>query len=125
SLLENVSLSLSPGTFIALVGPNGAGKSTLLKVLSGEHRPAEGRVLLDGKPLDSYSKQALALRRAVMPQEVLLNFPFTSEEVVMMGRYPHRGSKGQGQDDTRIIEESMQRTETAPLRKRLYPTLSG
>jgi branched-chain amino acid transport system ATP-binding protein len=46
--LSSVSLSVPPATIVGLVGPNGAGKSTLFSVLSGLHRPNEGRVLYEG-----------------------------------------------------------------------------
>lgn len=129
-ILNSVSLSLERGTVVVLVGPNGAGKSTLLKILAGELEPSEGQVYLDEKPLQSYAKRELALRRAVMPQEVLLAFAFTAEEVVMMGRYPHTlnrqgKSRSKPADDRRIVHQSMEKTETTHLAERVYPTLSG
>lgn len=129
-IVDSVSLALDRGSVVALVGPNGAGKSTLLKLLAGEMEPSEGQVFLDDKPLQSYSKRELALRRAVMPQEVLLAFAFTAEEVVMMGRYPHslnreRRSANKPADDRLIVRQSMAKTETTHLADRVYPTLSG
>lgn len=122
-LLRQVSLHVRQGSFTALIGPNGAGKSTLLKILSGDLLPDSGQVYMNDKPLGSYANKQLALLRAVMPQQVLLAFSFTSEEVVMMGRYPHRSRNGM--NDEVIVTESMQRTETESLRGRIYPTLSG
>lgn len=129
-ILDSVSLVLERGAVVALVGPNGAGKSTLLRILAGEMEPSAGQVFLDDKPLKSYSKRELALRRAVMPQDVLLAFAFTAEEVVMMGRYPHsvnrHGRDGNTPaDDRLIVRRSMEKTETTHLAERLYPTLSG
>lgn len=136
-LLEDIELNLTAGTVHALIGPNGAGKSTLLKVLAGDVAPSSGTVYVDGRPLDAYSKQQLALKRAVMPQDVAISLTFTSEEVVSMGRYPHivRGTQTAGRnngskqpeqpDHAAIVEKKMQHTDTTPLRKRIYPTLSG
>lgn len=49
--LENVSLDVAEGEFVAIVGPSGCGKSTLLRVLSGLLAPAAGTALIDGKPV--------------------------------------------------------------------------
>jgi branched-chain amino acid transport system ATP-binding protein len=58
--LNSVSLSVPPSAIVGLVGPNGAGKSTLFSVLSGLHRPNEGRVLFEGTDITRTS----AARRA-------------------------------------------------------------
>jgi len=50
-VLENIDLTIAPGSFVALVGPSGCGKTTLLKMLLGEERPTRGRILIDGRPL--------------------------------------------------------------------------
>jgi ABC-type sugar transport system ATPase subunit len=49
--LRNVNLRLRHGEVLGLLGDNGAGKSTLIKILSGYHRPDDGRILLDGEPV--------------------------------------------------------------------------
>jgi len=50
-ILEGVDLAIAPGSQVAIVGPSGAGKSTFIGTLLGWHRPAAGRVLVDGEPL--------------------------------------------------------------------------
>jgi NitT/TauT family transport system ATP-binding protein len=49
--VEGVSLGIKPGEFVAIVGPSGCGKSTLLLAIDGLLAPAEGRVLIHGKPV--------------------------------------------------------------------------
>ncbi len=125
TLLDRVSLCAVPGEVLAIVGPNGAGKSTLLKLLSGDLVPADGEVLLDGQSLGSFGTRDLALHRAVMPQQTLLQFAFTAFEVVLMGRSPSAGSRrGESERDYEVVRECMGRTDSGPLSGRIYPTLS-
>ena len=74
--LEEVSVSLTPGTLTALVGPNGAGKSTLLNLLQGHSKPDKGKITIDGNSLFNNRAQV-----ALMPQRGKLNwnFPITVE----------------------------------------------
>ena len=52
TILTDLNLTLAPGSHVAIVGPSGAGKSSLVGLLLGWHRPASGRVLVEGRPLD-------------------------------------------------------------------------
>ncbi len=124
ALLDGVSLALRPGRVTAVVGPNGAGKSTLLRVLSGELAPDLGEVAFHGRPLASWTPGELARRRAVLPQESDLRFPFRVEEVVRLGRVPHPGG-GDSAHDRRLAREALARVDLAALADRVYPTLSG
>ena len=122
TILDDVSLELSAGTVTAIIGPNGAGKSTLLAVAAGTLTPSTGTVTIGGHDLRSLSTRALARRRAVMPQDSTVAFPFTVHEVVAMGRtaWP---------DDPRvagdIVEEALELTGIAELADRNVMTLSG
>jgi branched-chain amino acid transport system ATP-binding protein len=55
TLTDDVSLVLERGDRMALIGPNGAGKTTLMNLVSGVHRPTEGRVLLGGADVTRWS----------------------------------------------------------------------
>ena len=61
--LRGVSLSVSPGEFLAITGPSGSGKSTLLHVIGGLDRPDSGHVLLEGRELSSLPDEEVALVR--------------------------------------------------------------
>jgi iron complex transport system ATP-binding protein len=123
-LLEDVNLDLRQGEVLALLGPNGAGKSTLLRAVAGDQPATRGQVLLDGKPVERYRPRDLALRRAVLPQQTVLQFAFTAREVVEMGRGAN-GKRHTREEDDAVIQRSMERTVTDTLQDRTYPTLSG
>ncbi|WP_225766199.1 heme ABC transporter ATP-binding protein [Inquilinus sp. Marseille-Q2685] len=123
-LLDGVDLTVAPGRFTAVIGPNGAGKSTLLRCLAGEIAPASGRVTLDGTLIASWDLVALARRRAVLPQQVTLDFPLTVREVVTLGRGPHRGV-ADAAADRRAVDAALDAADVAVLADRSYPSLSG
>lgn len=125
-MLRGVTMEVPANGFVGILGPNGSGKTTLLRVLAGLLRPAGGRVLLDGQELGRTSRQALARRMAVVPQETHLAFDYTVLEVVLMGRYPHLGAlEIEGPADFAIARQSLAATGTLPLEDRGFGTLSG
>lgn len=123
-ILADVDVVARAGQVLALVGPNGAGKSTLLGVLSGDHRPDRGEVLIDGAPLGEWSANELAVRRGVLLQRVEVSFPFTVTQVVRLGRAPWAGTPGEDWDDV-VIAEALRETDIARFSQRAYPSLSG
>jgi ABC-type multidrug transport system fused ATPase/permease subunit len=72
SILERIDLSITPGTHVAVVGPSGAGKSSLVGLLLGWLRPASGRILVDGKPLNGASLARLRQETAWVDPAVQL-----------------------------------------------------
>ena len=90
-IVSDVDLVVPDGRFVGLLGPNGSGKSTILKAIYRVHRPAAGRVLLDGADLLSHAPRDAARRVAVVAQESTAEFDFTVFEMVMIGRTPTSG----------------------------------
>ena len=88
-VLGPLDLRLEAGTFLGIVGPNGSGKTTLLRTLTGAVKPCAGEVLLHGKPIADYKARQLAREVGVVPQSFTLDFNFTVEETVALGRYAH------------------------------------
>jgi len=64
TVLNDITFSLEPGGFLAIVGPSGSGKTTLLGLLAGLDRPTGGRVILDGEDLGGMSEDQRARMRA-------------------------------------------------------------
>jgi len=92
--LGGVTLDFPAGQVTALMGENGAGKSTLLKILTGDHQPTEGRVLLDGVPLDLQSPaQARAAGIRIIPQEPEIIPHVSVAENVYAGALPRKAGR--------------------------------
>lgn len=121
-MLQDLNLALEPGQILGLAGPNGAGKSSLLKLIAGDIPLSSGQLLIGGRAPGDWPRGQLARRRAVLPQLSLLNFPYTVDEVVRLGRMPH--DSGHTRDDE-ILALAMAATDTLGLRNRLYTQLSG
>lgn len=125
-VLSDVSLRLAPGDFVAVAGPNGSGKSTLIRAMSRVLRPRRGVATLDGSDLYELPARRSAQAIAVLPQETPLDFEFSCEEIVLMGRAPHLGRfETETERDRAVVREAMERTSTWDLRHRSIVDLSG
>lgn len=126
--VADVSLTLRAGEVTAIIGPNGAGKSTLLRALNGQVRHSAGVVLLDGEPIEKFSRRSIGRRIAVVAQEAELRFPVTVLEFVLGGRFAWASNAGWGWEterDLRIAEDVLRETELVELSGRLMNELSG
>lgn len=89
--LDNVDLTVRPGTVHALMGENGAGKSTLMKCLFGIYRRDSGTIVLDGKEVDFKSaKDALENGVAMVHQELNQALTRSVQDNLWLGRYPKK-----------------------------------
>ncbi len=124
--LEDVAFELPVGEILGVVGPNGSVKTTLIRLLSKVHAPEAGDVLLGGVPLGRVSRRALARQVAVVPQELSLAFPFSVEELCLMGRHPHvDGRFFEGAQDRARARAAMTLAGVLELAEQPVDTLSG
>ncbi|HEY1951119.1 MAG TPA: ABC transporter ATP-binding protein, partial [Bryobacteraceae bacterium] len=119
-ILSGVSWRLSSGELQAVVGPNGSGKSTLLRAMCGIWPVSEGSVLLDGHPLGKLPRREISRRISFVPQETGMYFAFTVQEIVAMGRHPHRGRFARETAvDQLAVRTALERCDIAQLSGRL------
>lgn len=124
-ILKSIQLTAGPGEFLVLLGLNGAGKSTLLDILAGLRIPGSGSVRLDGRHLGEWSARDRSHWISHLPQGVRNDIPFTVEQVVLMGRYPHAEHWFESDDDRSHADDAMLKMGCLGFKHRLYSSLSG
>jgi iron complex transport system ATP-binding protein len=123
--LEGVSLDFDEPQLVAVVGPNGAGKSTLLGVMAGLRKGHTGHCAYAGTEVAAWNRRAFARQVCFIPQNLRMEFPFTAEQVALMGRTPHCDGLFESPEDRGAAERAMALTDTLPFRKRDFRSLSG
>jgi iron complex transport system ATP-binding protein len=130
-VFQDLTVSIPAGEMLGVIGPNGSGKTTFLKLLAGIIQPQNGTVYLFGQELASLSAAGIAKRSAYVQQELQIAFPFTVQELVLMGRYPHRRADvwdlwgWESQDDYAAAESAMARLNVLHLADQAIGELSG
>jgi iron complex transport system ATP-binding protein len=126
TILDSISIGIRRGEIVMIIGPNGAGKTTLLKCLIRILKPSEGSVHLDGKPIEEMGQKEIARRVGYVPQADARYLPFTVDEFVMMGRYPHLSPFTTFRErDRTAVRQALVSTGTSHLSGRRMLTLSG
>jgi iron complex transport system ATP-binding protein len=124
-ILHDCGVRAERGAVTAVLGPNGSGKSTLLRVLAGLWAPQTGSVLLGDMPVGALSRPEVARRIGFLPQDTKCEFAFTVEEMVALGRHPHRGRAGERTNGPQAIEAAILACGLDDLRRRPVDRLSG
>jgi iron complex transport system ATP-binding protein len=125
-VVNDVSLTVEPGEFVAVLGRNGSGKSTLIKAVQNLLGNVRGRVSCDGEDVFRMSPRRLAAKIAYVPQLADPIFEYAVEEIVLMGRFARQGrlEKTSGVDSA-AVDEAMRLTEVGSLRTKRLSQLSG
>ena len=125
-IVKQASLKVREKEFVGLLGPNGSGKTTLLKSIYRVLKPSNGVILIDGEDIKNMSYRETAKRMGVVSQFNNLSFDFTVEEMVLMGRAPHKKAFDRDtEEDYRIAEDALRRVDMFDFRDRSFLTLSG
>ncbi|MCR5761507.1 MAG: ABC transporter ATP-binding protein [Sphaerochaetaceae bacterium] len=120
-ILHGLSLSVSQGTFTAVIGPNGCGKSTLLKHIFGELAAFSGNVSIQGQSIGALKQNELARMVSFVGQKSDFAGDFTVKDIVSLGRYCH----GDEASSSSVIEKSMEMVGISHLKNRTVNSLSG
>ncbi|MEO9574242.1 MAG: ABC transporter ATP-binding protein [Tateyamaria sp.] len=126
-VLHPTSFGLREGRVLGVVGPNGAGKTTLLRMLYRYHQPSAGSVRIDGENIWDLPARAVAKKVAAVLQEQPTDFALTVDEIVRLGRTPHRTSFATNTlaRDNDVIHHALDILGLHDMAHRYFGTLSG
>lgn len=126
-VVQDISLSLKPGTVTGIIGPNGSGKTTALHLLGGILRPLSGEVLLGGdRPLSRMRRKEIARHIAIVPQNGGVYHYQTVFQFAIQGRSPHLSLLGfESFSDERITLEALDMMQLTQYLKFRVTEISG
>jgi iron complex transport system ATP-binding protein len=125
-LVQNLSLSVHRGEFLAILGRNGSGKTLTLHALAGLSTPHSGRVLLDGEDLTLMPRRWIAQRLGLLLQDREESLALSALESALIGRHPHlKFWQREGEQDLAIAQAALRRVGLADFARRSVATLSG
>lgn len=124
--IHNITIGVAEGEFVGLIGPNGSGKSTVLKNVYRGLIPDSGTITLDEENLLTMPYKKSALKMAVVGQENEVPFDFLVEEIVAMGRSPHKKLFDvDDAHDKEMVYHALEHLGMQDMAKRNYSSLSG
>lgn len=125
-VVKDISLEIKRGDFLGIIGPNGSGKSTLLKLMSRVLVPQKGRIMLGDNDILKIHLKEFCQRVSFVPQDTTINFSFTVEEIVLLGRIPHlKRLQFESKKDFLIVQNSLSITDTLSLKEKYIDELSA
>jgi iron complex transport system ATP-binding protein len=123
---ENISIDVNEGECLCLLGPNGCGKTTLFNCVNGNYRLKSGVICVNGRDIRSYGIVELARIIGIVFQDHTAPFPYSSLEVVRMGRAPHlKVFESPSRRDTEMAHRVMEEMGIAHLADKRYTHISG
>lgn len=125
-IVKEVNLQVKTGQFVGLVGANGCGKSTLLKSIYKSLPVNQGTVFLNGLDVLKTAPKEVSRQLGVVGQFNEMNFDLTVNQMVLLGRTPHKRLLEQDTSkDFKMVEEALRRTNLLEYRNRSFLSLSG
>ncbi len=125
NVINNLSLDIKKGDFLAITGPNGAGKTTLMKILTGINSPYSASIQLEGDELSGITPKERAKIIAEVAQNINITYPLTALELVLTGRAPHMNGLFESAKDIEVALECMKLTSSVDFADIPVTKLSG
>lgn len=125
-VFDKISLSVNSGEILCIVGPNGCGKTTFLDCILGLLKLKKGEIFVNGGNIRNISEKQRAEEMAYIPQSHERTFPYTVEEIVLMGRAHKTGMfSSPSKKDRHIAVEAISKVGIGYLLNKPYTQISG
>lgn len=126
SILTNINIDIKKGDFISIIGPNGSGKTSLLKHCLSLYDVKTNTIFINNIDLTQYRQQELSKIIAYIPQDTIINYNLSVEDIVLMGRIPYLDFfEDYSKSDYEIAKKSMQNMNIYHLKNCNIMNLSG
>lgn len=123
--LKNIDISIKKGEFIGIIGPNGSGKSTFAKVITKILKDYRGKIFFKEKEMREIEISDFSKYVSFLPSFISVYFPYTVEEFVLMGRYPHLSKlESVKKEDIEIVKKTLETLGIIELRNKKVFELS-
>ena len=125
-ILRGINVLGQGNEFVGVIGPNGSGKSTVLKIMYRVLKPTKGAIFMEGHEFSYLPLKESGRKMAVVSQHNHCNFDFTVQEMVLMGRSPHkRVLERDNANDYQIVADVIGKVGMSDFIKRQFSSLSG
>jgi len=125
-VIKGISFEIWKGDFLGIIGPNGSGKSTLLRLMTKVLAPRSGNVLFEGRDIGDIGLKEFCRKVSFVPQDTIINFSFSVEEIVLMGRIPHlRRMQFETRKDLSMARNALSLTDTLHIKEKEINEISA
>ena len=125
-ILKKVSIEINDKKLIGIIGSNGSGKSTFLKCIYGIFKNYKGNIYLNDINIKEISLKERSKKIGVVSQHNKFDFDFSVEDIVLMGRTPHKKfMETTTREDVDFLDSALKKVDIYDLKKRNFLSLSG
>lgn len=126
SVLKGIDLDIYKGNFYSIIGPNGSGKTTVIKSISKILDINSNIVYIKGRDIYNINNRELSKTLSTVPQNTGIEFDFTVEDIVLMGRAPYlKRFQSEDEEDIDLAREAMISTNIYGMKDKSIKEISG